>query len=34
MIDYLNAVKPGDTISMKVLRAGHITELTGSVPAR
>ena len=34
MIDSLNAVKPGDTISMKVLRAGHITELTGSVPAR
>lgn len=34
MIEYLNTVKPGDTISMKVLRAGQITELKGSVPAR
>jgi S1-C subfamily serine protease len=33
MIEYLNSAKPGDTISLKVLRAGQITELTGSVPA-
>jgi S1-C subfamily serine protease len=34
MIEYLNSVKPGDTISLKVLRAGQITELTGIAPPR
>ena len=27
MIEYLNSMKPGDTITIKVLRAGQITEL-------
>jgi serine protease Do len=34
MIEYLNSLKPGDKITMKVLRAGQITELEGYAPAR
>lgn len=34
MIEYLNSLKPGDTITLKVLRAGEITELSGAAPAR
>jgi serine protease Do len=34
MIEYLNSVKPGDTITLKVLRAGAITELSGPAPAK
>lgn len=34
MIEYLNSLNPGDTITMKVLRAGQITELKTDAPAR
>ncbi|HKZ81145.1 MAG TPA: PDZ domain-containing protein, partial [Pyrinomonadaceae bacterium] len=34
MIEYLNSLKPGDPVTMKVLRAGQITELKTSVPLR
>jgi S1-C subfamily serine protease len=32
--DYLNNLKPGDTVTVRVLRAGQITELKTQVPAR
>jgi S1-C subfamily serine protease len=34
MIDYLNQLNPGDTVIVKVLRAGQVIEVKGSVPAR
>ena len=34
IIDYLSAMKPGDEITVKVLRAGQITELKTLVPAK
>jgi S1-C subfamily serine protease len=34
MIDYLNQRRAGDKITLRVLRAGQITELTGQVPPR
>jgi serine protease Do len=34
MIEYLNSLNPGDTITIKVLRAGQITELKASSPVR
>lgn len=34
MIDYINSLQPGESISVKVLRGGQITELKSPVPAR
>jgi S1-C subfamily serine protease len=34
IIEYLNSANTGDTMTLKVLRAGQITELKGTVPPR
>lgn len=34
IFDYLNQLHPGDTITVKVLRAGQIVDLKASIPAR
>jgi len=32
IFNHLNALKPGDMVTVKVLRAGHVTELKSHVP--